>query len=127
MSEIEAAKAIETFFEAFNAHDGEAHLNIHHFPHIRINDQGQVRIVQNPSEYRPLDLVLEHLTKSEGWHRSTLDSVEVIHASPLKVHFNIQFSRYKADGARYAVHKSLWVVTKKENHWGILARSSYAP
>ena len=63
MSEIEAAKAIETFFEAFNAHDGEAHLNIHHFPHIRINDQGQVRIVQNASEYRPLDSVLAYLNQ----------------------------------------------------------------
>ena len=66
MSEIEAAKAIEAFFEAFNAHDGEAHLNIHHFPHVRINDQGQVRIVQNASEYRPLDSVLAYLTKTRG-------------------------------------------------------------
>jgi hypothetical protein len=127
MSEIEAAKAIEAFFEAFNAHNGEAHLNTHHFPHIRINDKGQVRIVQNASEYQPLDSVLEYLTKREGWHHSTLDSVEVIHASPLKVHFNIQFSRYKADGSKYAVHKSLWVVIKKDDRWGILARSSYAP
>jgi hypothetical protein len=127
MSEIEAAKAIEAFFEAFNAHNGEAHLNTHHFPHIRINDKGQVRIVQKASEYQPLDSVLEYLTKHEGWHHSTLDSVEVIHASPVKVHFNIQFSRYKADGFRYAVHKSLWIVVKKEDRWGILARSSYAP
>ncbi len=127
MSAIEAAKAVEAFFEAFNAHDGEAHLNTHHFPHIRINDKGQVRIVQNASETQPLDSVLEYLTKREGWHHSTLDSVEVIHASPLKVHFNIQFSRYKADGSRYAVHKSLWVVTNKDERWGILARSSYAP
>jgi len=127
MSEIEAAKAIEAFFKAFNAHDVEAHRNVHHFPHVRINDQGQVRIVQNASEYRPLDLVLEHLTRSEGWHHSTLDSVEVVHASPLKVHFNIQFSRYKADGSRYAVYKSLWIVTKKGDQWGIQARSSYAP
>jgi hypothetical protein len=127
MPAIEAAKAIEAFFEAFNAHDGEAHLNTHHFPHIRINDQGQVRIVQNASEYQPLESVLEYLTKREGWHHSTLDSVEVIHASPLKVHFSIQFSRYKVDGSRYAVHKSLWVVVKKDDRWGILARSSYAP
>ena len=127
MSEVEAAKAIENFFEAFNTHDGVAHLNTHHFPHLRINDKGQVSIVQNASEYRPLDSVLEYLTKHEGWHHSTLDSVEVIHASPLKVHFSIQFSRYKADGSKYAVHKSLWIVTKKAERWGIQARSSYAP
>ena len=127
MSEAEAAKAIEAFFDAFNAHDGEAHLNIHHFPHIRINDRGQVNIVQNASDLLPLDDILAYLTKKEGWHHSTLDSVEVIHASKIKVHFNIEFSRYKADGSRYAVYKSLWIITKKDKRWGIQARSSYAP
>jgi hypothetical protein len=127
MSEAEAAKAIEAFFNAFNAHNGEAHLNTHHFPHVRINDKGRVSIVPNASELLPLNDVLANLTKKEGWHHSTLDCVEVIHASEIKVHFNIRFSRYKADGSKYAVYKSLWIVTKKDNHWGIQARSSYAP
>ncbi len=127
MSEAEAAKTIKAYFEAFNAHDNKTFLDTHHFPHIRINDKGQVSIVQNASELLPLDETLTNLTKKERWYHSTLDSLEVIHASEIKVHFNIQFSRYKADGSKYAVYKSLWIITKKDGRWGIQARSSYAP
>jgi hypothetical protein len=125
--EIEAAKAVENFFEAFNAHDGEAYLKTLHFPHIRINGAGRVNIVQNPSDIRPLKDVLAFLAEKEGWSRSTLDSREVVHAAEHKVHFNIQFSRYRSDGSKYAVHKSLWIVTSKDGRWGVQARSSYAP
>ena len=127
MSEIEARQAVENFFTAFNNHDSEAHLQTLHFPHIRINGQGQVRIAQTASDFPPLSTTLPYLNQKEGWHHSTLDSAEVIHASEVKVHFNIQFSRYKADGTKYAVHKSLWIVTLKEGRWGVQARSSYAP
>ena len=102
-------------------------MNTLHFPHVRINDRGRVLIVQNASDLLPLDDLLASLTKKEGWHHSTLDSLEVIHASEIKVHFSIQFSRYKADGSKYAVYKSLWIITKKDGRWGIQARSSYAP
>ena len=44
-----------------------------------------------------------------------------------KVHFDVCFSRYLADGSRYATHQALWVVTRLEGHWGIQARSSFAP
>jgi len=127
MSEAEAAKAVEAFFRAFNAHDTEAYMKTLHFPHVRINGQGGVLIAQEASDFRPLDKALAFLTKNEGWDHSTLDSMEVIHASRVKVHFNIEFSRYKKDGTRYAVHKSLWIITKKESGWGVQARSSYAP
>lgn len=63
----------------------------------------------------------------EGWSHSSLDSVEVVHESDVKVHFKIEFSRYKDDGSKYAVHESLWVVTRRDDKWGIFARSSYAP
>jgi len=122
-----AVKTIEVFFHTFNAHDHDGNLNTLHFPHIRINGSGNVSIVQNAADTRPLDVVLAYLTEREGWHHSTLDLVEAIHASDIKVHFNIQFSRYKADGTKYAVYKSLWIVTKKDGRWGIQARSSFAP
>ena len=126
-TENEAVKAIEAFFHTFNAHDSDGNLKTLHFPHIRINGSGNVNIIQNATDVRPLDVALAYLTESEGWHHSTLDSVERIHGSDVKVHFNIQFSRYKADGSKYAVHKSLWIVTKKDGRWGIQARSSFAP
>jgi hypothetical protein len=45
----------------------------------------------------------------------------------IKVHFDVAFSRYKADGAKYATYQSLWIVTKKDGQWGVQARSSFAP
>jgi hypothetical protein len=127
MSEVEARKAVENFFKAFNNHDSQAHLQTVHFPHIRINGQGQVRISQTASDFPLLSTTLPYLNQKEGWHHSTLDAAKVIHASEVKVHFNIRFSRYKADGSKYAVHKSLWIITLKEGRWGVQARSSYAP
>jgi hypothetical protein len=120
-------QAIEAFFQAFNTHDGEAYIQSLHFPHIRINAKGQVNILKDASEQPPLENALAYLAKHEGWHHSTLDQVERVQESETKVHFKIQFSRFKADGTCYAVHKSLWVVTRKDNQWGVLARSSFAP
>lgn len=126
-TETEAAGAIKNFFEAFNAHDNEAYMKTLHFPHIRISGNGDVLIARSAVDFRPLDRTLAFLAKKEGWDHSGLDSMEVIHVSDVKVHFNIEFSRYKKDGTRYAVHNSLWVITKKDGQWGVQARSSYAP
>ena len=46
---------------------------------------------------------------------------------PVKVHFEVVFSRYHADGTKYATFQSLWIVTLKDNRWGVQARSSFAP
>ena len=45
----------------------------------------------------------------------------------VKVHFEVVFSRYKADGTKYATYQSLWIVTQKDGQWGVQARSSFAP
>ena len=122
-----AQKAIENFFNAFNAHDGEAYLKALHFPHIRINAKGDVTVSKDASELMSLERVLDYLVKNEGWDHSTLDNVELIDASDEKVHFKIQFSRYHPDGTQYAVHNSIWIITKKDAQWGVQARSSFAP
>jgi hypothetical protein len=127
MSEAEAAQAVRNYFEAFNANDEEAYQRAHHFPHIRVNGKGEVSIVMNASELLPLKLVQNHLIRNEDWDHSLLDSLELIHASADKVHFNVQFSRYRKEGAPYVTYKTLCVVTQKEGRWGILARSTYAP
>lgn len=49
-----------------------------------------------------------------------------MHAGPDKVHFDVQFTRYRADGTVIGAYKSLWIVTRIEGHWGVQARSSYA-
>jgi hypothetical protein len=123
MSETEAKKAIENFFTHFNAQDGEALLDSLHYPHVRIASH---RVIITPERSKGR-MQFKYLIENEGWHHSSLDSVETIHAGDDKAHFSIEFSRYHADGVKYVTHQSLWIVTKEDDHWGVLSRSSFAP
>lgn len=123
MSAVEAARAIEIFFEGFNAEDDERIREGLNFPHVRIAS-GTVRVIDGPGQFKTPFAALK---RAEGWHHSTLDHAEVIHEGPDKVHFDVCFSRFLEDGSRYATHQAIWVVTRIEGHWGIQARSSFAP
>ncbi len=122
--EVAARAPIEAFFKAFNARDNEALKTTLHYPHVRINEAGGVNVWQDASEARTN---FDGLTRSEGWARSTLDSVVMRQNDAVKVHFEVVFSRYKADGTKYATYQSLWMVTFKDGQWGVQARSSFAP
>ncbi len=123
MSASEARQAIEDFFKGFNGRDIEVIRTALHYPHVRLAS-GRVMVTETPGEYR---IPFERLAEVEGWHHSTLDAADVVHAGPDKVHFDVRFSRYREDGTRYAEHQALWVVTRQGDHWGVQARSSYAP
>jgi hypothetical protein len=122
--ESEARAPIEAFFKAFNARDNEALKKTLNYPHVRINEAGGVNVWRDASE---AGTNFDALTRSEGWARSSLDAVTMRQNVDVKVHFEVVFSRYKADGAKYATYQSLWVSTKKDGKWGIQARSSFAP
>lgn len=123
MSVLEARLAVESFFESFNARDNDGVRAALNFPHVRIAS-GRVTVAANASEF---EVPFDALVRAEGWRRSTLDRAEVVHQGPDKVHFDVGFSRYREDGSRYARYTSLWVVTRQRGHWGVQARSSYAP
>lgn len=118
-----ARAAVEAFFAGFNGRDNEAIRSAMNFPHVRLAS-GRVRTVERAEDFAT---PFERLAEVEGWNRSTLDACELIHAGEDKVHFDVTFSRYHADGERYATHRSLWILTKLDGHWGVQARSSYAP
>ncbi len=44
-----------------------------------------------------------------------------------KVHFAVQFTRYRADGSVIGHYPSMWIVTLRDGRWGVEARSSFAP
>ena len=122
--EADARAPIEAFFKAFNARDNDALKKTLHYPHVRINEAGNVNVWRDASE---AGTNFEGLTRSEGWARSSLDSVTMRQNDQVKVHFEVVFSRYKADGAKYATYQSLWIVTSVNGEWGVQARSSFAP
>jgi hypothetical protein len=117
-----ARGAVEAFFAAINARGEEGVKAAMHFPHVRIAS-GAVRVAEADAFRVPF----ERLAEVEGWDHSTLDGCEVVHAGDDKVHLDVTFSRYHADGERYATHRSLWVMTRIDGRWGVQARSSFAP
>ncbi len=123
MSASQARKAIEIFFEGFNAEDDQRIRQSLNFPHVRLAS-GTVRSIERAEDFKtPFDL----LKQVEGWHHSTLDRADVIHEGSEKVHFDVCFRRFHEDGTAYATHEAIWIVTCQHGHWGIQARSSFAP
>ncbi len=120
-SEAEARKTIEAFFPLLNARDAQGALAIVHFPHIRMGGTGTV-IIPTAKEWKGDPVPLE-----SQWHHSALDSLEFIQSDANKVHAMVVFSRFTADGRRYASFPTLWIVTKVDGRWGIQVRSTFAP
>ena len=122
-SEAEARRVIAAFSDAGNKRDLQGLRNALNFPFVRIAS-GKVAITRTREEFTS-DAPLRW--REEGWHHSTVDSVEFIQSSGDKVHAAVTFSRYKADGTRYATYRTLRIITKQDGHWGIQCSSSFAP
>jgi hypothetical protein len=122
-SEREATELLEEWMAAFNARDVDRWAATFNFPSVRLAS-GRLVIFENASSIRR-DM-FERLT-SVGWDRSTWDHHRVINSSDNKVHFDTRFTRYRADGSVIGTYDSIYVVTRQDGHWGVAARSSFAP
>ena len=121
--EIAAAmKCLDEFMAAFNARDVEAFEATFNFPSVRIASN---RLAIIEKGYHHSGMFDRGALK--GWHQSGWDRRNVIHAGPDKVHLDTRFTRYRADGSVIGEFDSVYVVTNENGHWGIKARSSYAP
>jgi hypothetical protein len=75
---------------------------------------------------RPEDFhstVWQRSGEAKDWARTAWDYVELVDAGPDKVHFRVQFTRYRADGSAMVSYKSFYIVTKQNERWGIQGRS----
>ena len=120
----EARAVMDGFMVAFNAQDAEAlRTTWFHFPHVRLHS-GQVTVMATPADFR--SAVWGRTGQAQGWARTAWDYVEPVDSGPDKVHFRVQFTRYRADGSAIGSYRSLYIVTKIDGRWGIQARSSWA-
>ena len=124
MSAEHGKAAVEAFVNAFNRVDLHGIADAFNFPHIRLN-KGQFSIFQTREDFIQRSAGLKAGLQVEGWHHTTLESVEVIHAADEKVHMSIGFTRRLADDAVYSAFQTLWIATLQDGHWGIAFRSSY--
>ena len=118
--EVEARKPIDDFFAALNARDLEACRKTLHYPHVQI--AGNDINILNDADSFQIDF---SSLAGEGWTHSTLDSCEMRQSCDEKVHFEVQLSMHKANDARYATYQALWIVTRKNDSWGIQCRSIF--
>jgi hypothetical protein len=120
---IDAAMAcLDAFMTAFNARDLPAWEKTFNFPSVRLASNKLVII--EPGYHQPGMFDRGHLAQ---WDHSAWDRREVIHAGADKVHIDTRFTRYRKDGSVIGGFDSIYVVTCEDGHWGIKARSSFAP
>jgi hypothetical protein len=122
-SEAEAMKLLDEFMATFNARDLKAYAATFNYQSVRLAS-GRVIVLDGPDSHRPE--MFDWLV-SQGWHHSAWDRRMIIHSSQDKVHFDTRFTRYREDGSRLGAYDSLYVVTNQDGHWGVQARSSFAP
>ena len=112
-----ARAALDGFMAAFNARDADAiRTRWFHFPHVRFHS-GKVTVMQRPDDYH--NLVWNSTGQSAGWAGTAWDYQEVIDAGPEKVHFRVQFTRFRTDGSVLGAYRSLYIVTRLDGRWAI--------
>ena len=118
--EAKARAVIDELFRAFNDRDSDGYYATFHYPQVSIGRSGSLSVSDAPPA-TPMNF--DALTSREGWHHSVIDFTKLLGSAPDKVHFDVQFKRYKEDGTAYGVWRGIWIMTKKDGKWGVQARS----
>jgi hypothetical protein len=117
-----AQKVLDDFMAAFNARDLDAWANAFNFPSVRLASN-RMEILEAGSR-RPEMFSQGALA---DWDHSEWERRDVIHAGADKVHIDTRFTRYRKDGSVIGGFDSIYVITCENGHWGVKARSSFAP
>ena len=117
-----AMKCLDDFMTAFNARDIAAWRQTFNFPSVRLASNTMVII---DKDYHQNDMFGRGALAE--WDHSAWDRRAVIHAGDDKVHIDTRFVRYRKDGSVIGGFDSIYVVTCENGHWGVKARSSFAP
>jgi hypothetical protein len=116
-----AMAVLDEHIAALNAQDNARLCATLHFPHYRLAG-GRMQVWEVPDNY----LADFHARAGADWHHTLWDFRNVIVAGPEKIHFDVQFTRYRADDSIIGSYRSLWIVAKLGGRWAVQARSTYA-
>jgi len=120
----ECLVTLQRFMDALNTHDAASMDAEMHFPHIRIAG-GRVTVYDQPGR-NPMDL-FQKLKAEDDWHHSVWNERRLLQYSDTKAHMAVTYTRFRTDGSTIGVYESLYILTLKNGHWGIQARSSFGP
>ena len=122
--EQEALGPLLDYQSAWNLRDIKGMKAAFHFPHVRVAN-GKITTLEEDAAFP--EGFFERFIQSTGWHYSLWDYRHAVQSTADKVHFAVQFTRYRADDTVIGVYPSLWIVSLIEGRWGVQARSSFAP
>jgi hypothetical protein len=118
---VAAMAVLDAHIAALNVRDEKALVATLHFPHYRLTG-GRMKVWERPEGY----LKDFYARAGKDWHHSAWDFRNVIATGPDKVHFDVQFTRYRADNSAIGSFRSLWIVSKLNGRWAAQVRSSFA-
>ena len=121
-----AMQAMDEFMSGFNAKDPKAWAASLNYPHVRFAS-GSVTVWESAEDFEKTAVDSFTRLQAGGWDHSVWDSRDAVQVTEDKVHIVVQFSRFTEEDKRFATFQSLYIVTKKDGHWGTQARSSFAP
>jgi hypothetical protein len=121
-AEAEAKNALDAFITAWNTGEDANLRKTMNFPFVTFGGAGAVRIAERPEDFSQ---GFDRMREREGWARSSFDfdSYSVVKSWADRVHCEIDFNRYKADGTRYGGGRVFYIVTNRNGRWGVQLRS----
>ena len=123
--EEEAAIAsFRRWLDGFNARDVNKQINEMHFPHHRLAGS-KLNSWETAKEWADGNDKINQKLYAEGWHHTSLVSLNVVQSNQNKVHVTVHMSRRREDDTEYNGFDSLWIFTKVDGIWAAKLRSSY--
>ena len=119
-----AIASFRRWLDGFNARDVDKQINEMHFPHHRLAES-KLNSWETAKEWADGNHEINRKLYDEGWHHTSLVSLEVVQSNKNKVHITLRMSRRGEDNTEYNGFDTLWIFTKVDGIWGAKLRSSY--
>ena len=120
-AEPEVIALIEAYMAATNRRDLDGVRATLHFPHVLFSSAA---VTHYPVAADFSFAAFDARTSGQGWAHSTWDSHRVLMSAPDKVHIDVCFTRWRADGSKIGTYHAMYIVVRIDGRWGIQARSS---
>ena len=115
----QALRALDRYLETWNSRNPALWATSLHFPHVRPG-AGAFEMSRTAEEYAAgVDFAR---TIATGWHHSEWVYRDVLQVGLDKVHVSGSWQRFTADGTPQAISAITYIVTNRNNRWGIQAR-----
>lgn len=112
------------WMDALNRHDAAGMDAVMRFPHVRA--AANQMFVYEAAGSNPMGL-FKSLVELQGWHHSAWTEIKLLQSSPIKAHYAVQYTRYRADDSVIGIFDSLYVFTCVDGDWKLQFRSSFGP